>query len=144
MAIRYWTGSHTKHKLVYHLVFIPKYRKRILVGKVAKKIRSLMYEACEMNRWWIHEIDVKRDHVHVMIQIKPTDKVSGEVKILKGGSSIKIQKEYPELEEFVWGGKFWSDGYFAETSGRLSEVRLRSYIREQCSSMTRKVQSPGL
>jgi putative transposase len=138
MAIRYWTGAHTKHKLVYHIVIIPKYRKRILLGKVANRIRSLMYEACEMNRWWIHEIEVKREHVHIMIQIKPTDKLSEVVRILKGGSSKKIQKEYPELEEFVWGGKFWSDGYFAETSGKLSKKRLREYIRQQRSSMTRK------
>jgi putative transposase len=138
MAIRYWTGAHTKHKLVYHIVIIPKYRKRILLGKVANRIRSLMYEVCEMNRWWIHEIEVKREHVHIMIQIKPTDKLSEVVRILKGGSSKKIQKEYPELEEFVWGGKFWSDGYFAETSGKLSEKRLREYIRQQRSSMTRK------
>lgn len=138
MAIRYWTGSHTKHKLIYHLVFIPKYRKRILIGKVAIRIRSLMYEACEMNRWWIHEIEVKRDHVHIMIQIKPADRLSEVVRILKGGSSEKIQKEFPELEEFVWGRKFWSDGYFAETSGKLNETRLRAYIRDQRSSMTRK------
>ncbi|MFH1543048.1 MAG: IS200/IS605 family transposase, partial [Patescibacteria group bacterium] len=111
MGIRYWTGSHTKHRLTYHLIFIPKYRRRILIGKIAKKIRSLMYEACEVNKWWIHEIEINRDHLHMMIQIKPTDKLAEVVRILKGGSSKKLQEEMKELEEFVWGNKFWSDGY---------------------------------
>lgn len=138
MRIKYWTGAHTKHRLIYHLVFVPKYRRRILIGKVAKEIRSLMYRACEMNKWWIHEIEVQKDHVHIMIQIKPNDKLSEVVRILKGGSSKKIQEKYPELEEFVWGRKFWTDGYFAETSGKVSEFRLRQYISNQRSSMTRE------
>jgi putative transposase len=138
MGVKYWTGAHTKHRLTYHLVFIPKYRKRVLIGKVASGVRRLMYEACEVNKWWIHEIEVKREHVHIMIQIRPRESLSEVVRILKGGSSKKMQEEYPELEEFVWGGKFWSDGYFAETSGKLSEYRLRQYVKKQRSSMTRE------
>lgn len=136
--VKYWTGAHTKHRLTLHLVFVPKYRRRVLLGKVATRLRDVMYTACEVNRWWIHEIEVQRDHVHIMIQITPKYSVSRVAQILKGGSSRVLNKEFPELEEFLWGESFWTDGYFAETSGKLSESRLREYIRYQRSSMTRK------
>lgn len=137
MTIRYWTGSSTKHKLVYHLVLLPKYRRRVLIGEVGNRIRSLFYEACEINKWWIHEIEVMEDHVHVMLQIKPNDTLSKVVQVLKGGSSRYIRKEYPELEEFLWGDSFWSDGYFAETSGKMDERMLQRYIKTQRTEMTR-------
>ena len=136
--IKYWTGAHTKHRLVYHIVIVPKYRRRILIGKVGERIRSLMYKACEINRWWIHEIEVRRDHVHIMIQLRPNVRISEVVQILKGGTSRRLRKEMRELEEFEWGESFWSEGYFAETNGKISEYRLKEYIRNQHSSMTRE------
>jgi len=84
-----------------------------------------------MNRWWIGEISIQEDHVHVMIQIKPTDSIASVVQILKGGTSKVIRKEYPELREFLWGDSFWADGYFAESVGQVDEEVVRKYIRSQ-------------
>src|SRR3990167_2196715 len=81
---RYWTGSHTKHRLQFHLVWIPKYRKRVLRGKIAVRLRQLLYEACRVNRWWIGEMSIKEDHVHVIIQINANESVADVVQILKG------------------------------------------------------------
>jgi putative transposase len=67
----------------------------------------------------------------VIIQIKPNDSIAGVVQILKGGTSRVIRKEYPELEEFLWGDSFWADGYFAETIGQIDEEVIKRYIREQ-------------
>jgi len=128
---RYWTGTHTKHRLQLHLVWIPKYRKRVLQGKIAIRLKRLLYEACKINRWWIGELSIQPDHVHVMIQIKTSNSVAEVVQILKGGTSRIIRKEYPELEEFLWGDSFWADGYFAETVGHVEEEVIRKYIREQ-------------
>ena len=75
------------------------------------------------------------DHVHMLIQIKTNESVAHVVHILKGGSSRIIRKEFPELEEFLWGDSFWADGYFAETVGQLNEATIRSYIRTQRSGM---------
>jgi len=75
------------------------------------------------------------DHVHMLIQIKTNESVAHVVHILKGGSSRIIRKEFPELEEFLWGDSFWADGYFAETVGQLNEATIRSYIRMQRSGM---------
>ena len=128
---RYWTGAHTKHRLQCHLVWIPKYRRRVLRGKIAVRLKRLLYEACKLNRWWIGELSIQTDHVHVIIQIKPSDSVAKVVQILKGGTSKVIRKEFPELEEFLWGDSFWADGYFAESIGQVNEEVVKKYIRSQ-------------
>jgi putative transposase len=67
----------------------------------------------------------------MIIQIKPSDSIAEVVQILKGGTSRVIRKEYPELEEFLWGDSLWADGYFAETIGQIDEEVIKRYIREQ-------------
>jgi putative transposase len=69
--------------------------------------------------------------VHLIIQTKSEDSVAEVIKRLKGGMSRVIRREYPELEEFLWGDSFWADGYFAETVGNVDEEVVRRYIREQ-------------
>ena len=128
---RYWTGNHTKHKLQFHVVWIPKYRKRVLRGKIAIRIRRLLYEGCKMNRWYISELKIKEDHIHMIIQISPKDSIADVINRLKGASSRVIRKEYPELEEFLWGDSLWADGYFAESVGQVNEDVVRKYIQSQ-------------
>ena len=84
-----------------------------------------------MNGCWISELSVQDDHVHIVIQTNPSDSVADVVHILKGGTSRVIRKEFPELEEFLWGDSFWADGYFAETVGKVDEEVVRRYIRQQ-------------
>ena len=127
---RYATGAHTRHRLQYHLVWIPKYRKRVLRGKIAIRLKKLMCEACRMNQWWISEIAIREDHLHIVVQVPPTYSVAEVVQIFKGGTSRKLRKEYPELEEFLWGDSFWADGYFAETVGEVNEDVVKKYIRQ--------------
>ncbi|MCK5493465.1 MAG: IS200/IS605 family transposase [Candidatus Omnitrophica bacterium] len=131
MKAKYWRGEHTKHRLQYHLVWIPKYRKRVIRGKIAIRLRQLFYQACRMNRWWIGELSMQPDHVHMIIQLKPRESVSQVVQLLKGGTSLVLRNEFPALEEFLWGDSFWADGYFAETVGTVNEEVVRKYIRNQ-------------
>lgn len=84
-----------------------------------------------MNGWWIEELSIQKDHIHMMIQIKPTERVSEVVNRIKGATSRVIRREYPELEEFLWGDSLWSDGYFAETVGRRDYASMKKYIEEQ-------------
>ena len=95
------------------------------------RLRKLLYEACRINKWWISELSIQEDHMHLIIQTKPEDSVAEVVQRLKGGTSRVIRKEYPELEEFLWGDSLWADGYFAESVGRTTEARIRSYIQNQ-------------
>jgi len=141
---QYWTGAHTKHRLRHHLVWVPKYRKRVLHGKIAVRLQGLFYDACRMNRWWIHEMKIMPDHVHMLIQINARESVADVVQRLKGGSSKVIRKEFPELEEFLWGDSFWADGYFAESVGQVEEAVIKKYIRDQNESMPQPKRSRGL
>lgn len=127
----YWTGAHTKHRLRYHLVWVPKYRRRVLEGPVAVRLTALLRQACEINRWGLHELSVQPDHVHLLVQVPPTDCVSGVLGSLKGGTSRVLRSEFPDLEEYLWGDSFWGDGYFAETVGQAEESVVRAYIQGQ-------------
>ena len=69
--------------------------------------------------------------MHIILQTNPTDSVAEIAQRLKGGTSRVIRKEFPELEEFLWGDSFWADGYFAETVGNVDEEVVKRYIRDQ-------------
>jgi len=128
---RYWTGAHTTHRLRFHLVFVPKYRKRVLAGPVAVRLEALLREACEVSNWHLHELSIQPDHVHLLVQISPRESVSSVVQRLKGGTSRVLRAEFPRLTEFLWGTSFWAVGYFAESVGKVDEATLRRYIQNQ-------------
>ena len=130
----YKTGASTKHRLLVHLVWCPKYRRRVLLGDVAQRLKDLFVQASEMNDWKIHELNIQKDHVHMLIQTNPRESIASVVHILKGGSSRVIRLEHPELEEFLWGDSFWCDGYFAESVGQVNERVIREYIKNQNKS----------
>ncbi len=123
------TGSQPKYRLMYHLVWIPKYRKRILKGALKSRLEFLFRQCAEMNDWQIEELNLQLDHVHLLIQLKPMISVSKAIQLLNCGSSRVVRQEFPELEEFLWGDSFWADGYFAETVGRVNEDVIRKYIQ---------------
>ena len=129
--IFFWRGAHAFHRLTYHLVFTPKYRRRVLQGEIPKRLRDLFYRCCYLNKWFIHELEIVEDHVHLLIQLPATVSPCQAVQMLKGGSSRVLRQQHPELEEFLWGDSFWQDGYFAETIGRMDEKIMRAYIRNQ-------------
>lgn len=127
----YWSGSHTVHRLRFHVVFVPKYRNRVLCGAIKARLEQLFAQACAVNDWYTHELSVQPDHVHLLIQIYPRESVASVVQRLKGGSSRVLRAEFPDLEEFLWGKNFWSSGYFVESVGVAQEEMVRRYIREQ-------------
>ncbi len=103
----------------------------MLRGKIAIRLKKLLYEACGMNNWWISELAIQDDHLHLVVQVPPGRSVAEVVQIFKGGTSRVLRKENPELEEFLWGESFWADGYFAETVGQVNEEVVKKYIRDQ-------------
>ena len=127
----FWHGAHAYHRLLYHIVFVPKYRKRILRGALVRRLQELLYTCAEVNHWFIQELEVMPDHVHLLLQLPATTSVSEAVMFMKGGTAKVLRTEFPELEEFLWGDSFWQDGYFAETIGRANESIIRKYIRSQ-------------
>ena len=130
---KYWSGAHTKHRMLFHIVWIPKYRKRILEGMIAKRVKELLEECASINGWHINELNVQKDHVHILVRLRPDVSVSKAVQLFKGRSSYEIRKEFPRLKEFSWGVKksFWGDGFFVETVGQVNEATIKEYIRNQ-------------
>ena len=127
----FWRGGHTIHRHLYHIVFVPKYRRRVLQRELVRRLTQLFYECCRVNRWYIHQLAILPDHVHMLIQLPPRVTVPYAVQYLKGGTSRVVREEFPELEEFLWGDSLWADGYFSETVGRASEAVMRRYLKEQ-------------
>ena len=130
VGYRLWTGGHSKHRLLYHVVFLPKRRRKVLKGKIAKIILHEIYEGVKINGWWIEEIKILPDHVHMLIQIHADESISSVVKRVKGATSRKLRKEYKNIPEFVWGKNFWSRGYFVETIGSKTEKVVKQYIQD--------------
>lgn len=128
---KYSTGAHTTHRLKYHLVWIPKYRKRVLRGPLARRLYELLKQCADMNQWTIDELNVQVDHVHLLVQLSPKEAVAHAMQIMKGGTSKVIRQEFPELDEFLWGDSLWADGYFAESVGQVTEARIKAYIQNQ-------------
>ena len=127
----HYHGPHSRYRLQYHLVWIPKYRRRVMVGDVAASVRKLFYDCAQMNDWWITRLAVMPDHVHLLIELPPTVSISQTVKTFKGGSSRALRQMHPELDEWLWGDSFWAVGYFAESVGRVTENAIKLYIENQ-------------
>ena len=103
----------------------------MLQKDISRRLREIIYEGCEINKWWVEELKIQEDHVHMLIQIKPRESISEVMNKIKGVSSRKLKKEYKKLEEFLWGDSFWCDGYFAVTVGEVEEAVVKKYIATQ-------------
>lgn len=117
---KYWHGAHTTHRNMYHLVWLPKYRKKILDGRIKERLEEVFRICAEVNGWEIQELNIQLDHVHMVVQIPPSVAVCKVVQFFKGASSKLIREEIPEVKKYLWGKDFWSDGYFSETFGHCS------------------------
>jgi len=146
MTSKYKVGSHTKHRLIYHFTFVPKYRKEILRGKLKKRIVELFEECCEVNDWYIHQLEILSEHIHLLIQLNTSDSPAKAMQYIKGGSSIMLRKEFHnELKAFLWGDSFWADGYFTETIGSKNEEVIKAYLNNQQTKHSKASHSsPGL
>ena len=123
--------AQAKYDLRYHFVFVPKYRKRVLTGKIKQRIGGMIRFACQINDWEIFELAIQPDHVHLYMGASPKWAPSEVMKIIKGGTSHKIRELFPELEEIYWGATFWADGYFVRSSGVIEDKMISEYVRKQ-------------
>ena len=100
------TGNHTKSQLQVHIVWVTKYRYKVLKGKIQERCRELLIKVCDAEDIRILSGVVSKDHIHMHIEYPPSKSVSDIVKKLKGRSSRKIQMEFPELSKQYWGKHF--------------------------------------
>jgi putative transposase len=125
------SSAQSKFDLRYHFVFVPRYRKRILKGEIAKRIEGMIRFAAQIHEWEIYELTVNIDHVHLYIGAQPKFAPSEIMKIIKGGTSNKIRELFPELDEVYWGATFWADGYLVKTVGFVTDKVISEYVAKQ-------------
>ena len=125
------TGAHTKTDLKVHLVWIPKYRKRVLTGQVAIRTRDVLRQIAMEHEIGIITGKVSSDHVHMFVSYRPTQDVSKIMQWLKGISSRILLSEFPHLKKQFWGRHLWARGYLAVSSGNITDELVQQYIQEQ-------------
>jgi len=124
----YRRGTHSVFRLHVHVVWCTKYRKAVLGGEVGQRLRELAKQMCSDMGVEILSGVVARDHVHVLVSIPPQISVSKLVQKLKGKSSYKLQREFAGLRKQYWGQRMWARGYFACSTGNVSDEMIRAYI----------------
>ena len=118
--------SHTKWNCKYHIVFAPKYRRKVFYGEKRAEVGAILRQLCEWKGVRIVQAEVCPDHVHMLIEIPPKVAVSS----LKGKSSLMIYEKYPELKYKYRNREFWCRGYYVDTAGKNAQ-RIAEYIKKQ-------------
>lgn len=124
-------GSHTIFTIHLHLVWITKYRKKVLVKSVALRFRDMIREICQGEGVDIIKGHVSKDHVHLFVSLPPQVTISRLVQRLKGKTSFKVLPEFPHLRKTYWGRHFWARGYFCCSSGNVTDEMIIQYIENQ-------------
>ncbi|MEJ2068381.1 MAG: IS200/IS605 family transposase [Deltaproteobacteria bacterium] len=123
--------SHTIWHCQYHIIWVPKYRFRILVGAVKEAVEGGIQAICGFAGCEVVELSVQRDHVHLVLMIPPKVSVSNLVGRLKGQTSMKVFNQFRHLKKKpYWGNHFWAKGYCVDTIG-LDADMIRKYVRYQ-------------
>ena len=122
--------AHTKYNRTYHIVFIPRYRRKVMYGKIGKEIGEILSMVCKITGIELIKGGVCPNHVHLYVSIPPKMSVSGAMSKLKGKSALMILDRHPEYRD-KYGRHFWARGYYAETIGQVNEETIKKYIEEQ-------------
>ena len=124
----YSTGSHTVFYHRYNIVWITKYRYKVLQGKLRDRVRDIIRQVCREMGVQIIEGVLSSDHIHTFVSVPPHFAISDLMQRAKGRSSYKIRMEFPEIRRRYWGRRFLVRGYFCTTSGNITDEIILRYI----------------
>ena len=127
---RYESASQVFYRCQYHIVWMPKYRFKILKGKLGKEVYRSIYVFCNMKKCRVVELNVQIDHVHLVVRTPPGLSVSDLMGVLKGRTAIRLFNKFPYLSKKLWGNHFWQRGYFVDSLGANEEI-IRRYVKYQ-------------
>ena len=125
-------GYHCAYDTHYHLVFPVKYRKALLRTEIATELKRLAYEVAERYELDVEQIGTDGDHIHLLVSFHPKYSISQFVRIFKSNVARELFRRFPSLKKELWGGEFWSDGYYAatvSTAGNWETVE--TYVKNQ-------------
>ncbi len=125
----YQRDEHRVHLILYHLIWCPKRRKPILVGKVKEGCQQLLEQKCEAKGWHVISLAIQPDHVHLFVRVWPTESATDVVKELKEATSFSLRPEFKPLLSKL--PSLWTRSYFAATVGSVSADGIKAYIQAQ-------------
>lgn len=131
------TGSHCKFNINYHFIWIPKYRRELLKGKVKEVLKTIIKGICEDNKCEMLALEVMPDHLHLFVGATPTTNPSRLVKLLKGNTSIQLRRCFKDLlylnypKHYKRFKNLWASGYYVGSAGHVSQEQVKRYIQEQ-------------
>ncbi len=134
--MHYDTGKHCVFYHRYHLVWSTKYRYKVLLGDVRQRVRDIIRQVCAENGVDIIRGVLSSDHVHMFVSIPPKLAVSDLMRLMKGRSSHKVQREFPHLKKRYWGCHFWGRGYFSTTNGAITQDIVLQYLEKHFRNPT--------
>jgi REP-associated tyrosine transposase len=126
--MEYAYDEHRTHLIVYHLIWCPKRRKKVLQGAVAADCERLIREVCAGRDWQVLQLAIQPDHVHLFVRVRPTDSAADVVNAVKGRTSHDLRSAYPVLLKLP---SLWTGSYFASTAGNVSAPTIETYIAAQ-------------
>jgi putative transposase len=130
MSKDWQSQAHVKWDCKYHVVILPKYRKKVLYGRFRKQIGAILRDLCRQKEVELVEGKATPDHIHMLLKIPPKFSVAMTMGFLKGKSAIRIHRELLRTKGTLFGRAFWARGYCVSTVG-LDEEKTRQYIRDQ-------------
>lgn len=130
MTERYRRSPHVVYELKYHFVWVPKYRYCVLQGDTKEWLQRAITQICEDLEILIIEGEICEDHVHMCLSVPPKLSPSEVMKRIKGATSERIFREFPELRRRYWGQHFWARGFFVSSIG-IDEETIKKYIQSQ-------------
>ncbi|MBC7571841.1 MAG: IS200/IS605 family transposase [Spirosoma sp.] len=117
------------YNLGYHIIFCPKYRRRVLVGAVEVRLKEIVLEVAKENDWQIATLEVMPDHIHLFVKVTPMDSPANIVARIKGRSSFVLRNEFPDLKTRL--PSLWTRSYYVESIGSISAEAITQYIDNQ-------------
>ena len=130
--MKYKSNRNIVYSCKYHVVWCPKYRRKVLVGDVEKRLRELMTEICQENQIEIIEMEVMPDHIHLLIEVDPQFGIHKAIKLIKGRTSRVLRQEFPYLKTKL--PTLWTNSYFVSTVGGAPLNVIKEYVENQKTS----------
>ena len=132
VEIKHIKKEHNKTLLVFHLVCPVKYRRKVFTEGNEQTLKSICLELSTRYPYQFLEIGLDEDHVHFLIQTVPNVWISGMVMTIKSLTAREMFKRHPEVKTFLWGGEFWTDGFYLNTVGQYGNLAmLQNYVKKQ-------------
>ena len=122
--------SHGYGQIAYHIVLVPKYRRKIFRASVKRDCEAVILDICARKGYRVISLHVADDHVHLFLELHPTHSLSGVIKQLKGESAVRLFRMHPELRKQLWNGNLWSARKFYRSVGNVTMDTIQYYIEE--------------